>query len=198
MPDYYKILGVNRDATLEEIKRAYWLKAKRYHPDINKSADAKLIFQKINEAYHILIDGDKRKHYDIQQPFDAYQYKKYGRNYNMRQTGYSGSYSSNSTYDKDQAEADELDRKLKKFGEKYGDKFIVCLILLYGICVTISAIYQDKDDRLYEARYLYKVPKDNGIFIMLGIIWVSIAGLLIFILYYMKKTKQRTQDKIES
>ena len=71
--DYYKILGVNRNASEKEVKRAYRQLARKYHPDINpgdKSAEAK--FKEINEAYEILSDADKRKKYD--QFGDNWQY----------------------------------------------------------------------------------------------------------------------------
>jgi len=63
--DYYKILGVGRNATEKEIKQAYRRLARRYHPDVNpgdKSAEAK--FKEINEAYEVLSDPEKRQKYD--------------------------------------------------------------------------------------------------------------------------------------
>ena len=64
--DYYKILGVNKDATKEEIKRAYRRLALKYHPDKNKDPKAEERFKEITEAYLILSDGDRRKEYDKQ------------------------------------------------------------------------------------------------------------------------------------
>lgn len=64
--DYYTILGVKRNASEEEIKRAYRKLARQYHPDVNpgnKSAEAK--FKEINEAYEVLSDKEKRKKYDL-------------------------------------------------------------------------------------------------------------------------------------
>ncbi len=63
--DYYAILGVNRSATPEEIKRAYRKLAKQYHPDRNpgdKTAEGK--FKEVQEAYEVLNDADKRRDYD--------------------------------------------------------------------------------------------------------------------------------------
>lgn len=63
--DYYKILGIKRDATQEEIKKAYRRLAKRFHPDLNKDdPQAKSRFQEINEANEVLSDPEKRRRYD--------------------------------------------------------------------------------------------------------------------------------------
>ena len=64
MKDYYKILGVDRKATKEEIKRAYRKLALKYHPDRNKEPNAEEKFKEIVEGYTILCDERKRKEYD--------------------------------------------------------------------------------------------------------------------------------------
>jgi molecular chaperone DnaJ/curved DNA-binding protein len=63
--DYYKILGVPRDADEKAIKSAYRKKARQYHPDVNKTdASAEEKFKDLNEAYEVLKDSDKRSRYD--------------------------------------------------------------------------------------------------------------------------------------
>lgn len=63
--DYYKVLGVARDASQEEIKKAYRKLAKKYHPDINReNPQAQERFQEINEANEVLGDPEKRRRYD--------------------------------------------------------------------------------------------------------------------------------------
>lgn len=80
--DYYKILEVEKNATLDDIKKAYRKLALKYHPDKNSSPEAEKKFKEINEAYETLSNPEKRKQYDM-----------YGDNYkqfNQAGGGFSG------------------------------------------------------------------------------------------------------------
>jgi curved DNA-binding protein len=62
--DFYEALGVGRDASQEEIQRAYRKLARTYHPDVNKEPGAEDTFKEVSEAYDVLSDPDTRKRYD--------------------------------------------------------------------------------------------------------------------------------------
>lgn len=62
--DYYKIMGVARGASQDEIKRAYRQLARKYHPDVSKEPDAEIRFKELGEAYEVLKDPEKRTAYD--------------------------------------------------------------------------------------------------------------------------------------
>src|SRR3979411_33878 len=62
--DYYEALEVPRNASSEEIRRAYRKLARQYHPDVNKEPGAEDRFKEISEAYEVLRDDEKRQRYD--------------------------------------------------------------------------------------------------------------------------------------
>ena len=62
--DYYEVLGLQKGASDDEIKRAYRQMAKKYHPDVNKEPGAEEKFKEINEAYDVLSDPNKKARYD--------------------------------------------------------------------------------------------------------------------------------------
>src|SRR3954454_796878 len=62
--DYYEVLGVGKDASQEDIKKAYRKMARQYHPDVNKAADAEDKFKEAKDAYDVLSDDQKKAQYD--------------------------------------------------------------------------------------------------------------------------------------
>ncbi len=62
--DYYEVMGVARDATQDDIKRAYRKLARKYHPDVSEDKDAEARFKEVGEAYEVLKDPEKRAAYD--------------------------------------------------------------------------------------------------------------------------------------
>jgi DnaJ-class molecular chaperone len=64
--DYYEILGVPRDASVEDIKKAYRKLARKYHPDLHpEDKEMEARFKDINEAHGVLVDPQKRREYDM-------------------------------------------------------------------------------------------------------------------------------------
>ena len=107
--NYYEILGVSRDASLDEIKKAYRKLAMEYHPDRNKgSKRAENKFKKINEAYDTLSDEKKRAEYDAITFGGAYYYN------NFEETNEESGFDFNAFYENFYREKAREEEKAKK------------------------------------------------------------------------------------
>ena len=98
--DYYKVMGLDKDATDKDIKLAYRRLARKYHPDLNKDADAESKFKELGEAYEALKDPEKRKVYD--QYARDYAMHQQNRGHHQQQQawgqGFSGDYDASSDF----------------------------------------------------------------------------------------------------
>lgn len=124
--DYYKILGVDKNASQDDIKKAYKKLARKHHPDLNPNdADAKRRFQEINEANEVLGDPEKRKKYDQYGEHwqHADQFEEQQRQYRQQYggTGGGGSYwSSAGGFSGDEGEFSDFFESL--FGSRGGGR----------------------------------------------------------------------------
>ena len=94
MSNYYEILGVSKNATADEIKKAYRTLAFKYHPDRNQgNAEAEEKFKQISAAYDVLGDETKRRNYDLGGYSDNYAYNSSSANQSQYQRQYQYTYS---------------------------------------------------------------------------------------------------------
>lgn len=98
--NYYKILGINRDATNQEIKSTYRELAKRWHPDVCKEPNAHEMFVEISEAYEILVNPIKRQQYD-----QYFSYEQQSKRENNRENQYGNDNRNYESYRKAQEDA---------------------------------------------------------------------------------------------
>ncbi len=111
--DYYKIMGLEREASQEEIKRTYRKLARKYHPDVSKEANAEAKFKELGEAYEVLRDPDKRAKYD--------QYGQYWKEQDQASQAGQPHYQHYQHVDESQA-ADFQDFLNSIFRERYGQQ----------------------------------------------------------------------------
>ncbi|KAM3717770.1 Curved DNA-binding protein [Dirofilaria immitis] len=144
--NYYDILGVSRNATQQEIKNAFYMLSKKYHPDITGSAAESALTERfiaIKEAYDVLKDVESRNEYDAYQAQTSHDYGR--QNYNRQSAGYTsyGSWRSNrftgsNTYrtswryddahlkrvfEELQRRADEYEKAQKERDDRFWEKF---------------------------------------------------------------------------
>jgi len=136
---HYELLGVQTTATRDEIKKAYRLNIRRYHPDSNDAPNADFMFRIVKEAYEILIDDDKRREYDNslsneeKQGEDArhkaeemYNESTYSRNPNYRYT--------------DHGLHEELKRHTEEMLNEYKQRPVILSVILIIVKIAVFPI----------------------------------------------------------
>lgn len=145
MENYYKILNVSSNATVEEIKKSYRKLALEFHPDKNKSSNAHDIFISINQAYKILSDESLRKEYDdylstglndypTEEKFNKKEYKQEAEKYSSMKV---------SDFENILDEITNVGRTVKK-GVEMGCGFIMMIIC--GILTLLGIISLGKSE----------------------------------------------------
>jgi preprotein translocase subunit Sec63 len=148
----YQLLGVNIGATEMEIKSAYRQKAKFYHPDVNKNANAKTEFQVLNEAYqYILLNLNSVNNFESIEVEQKEEYKKYGSS--VKNSKF------DSKYNYRKVEVNENEVKLNR--SPY-DKYIYWFFLMLGINMlvfgAIDVIKSKSDENINYTGLLAAVP----------------------------------------
>jgi curved DNA-binding protein CbpA len=134
--DYYKILGISQNATPEQIRQAYRMKAKMYHPDINKNPDAKILFQLLNEAYQILTNPEKKRWYDFKLKYPSTTGLKPQPD-NRRTTTYESYYRAYTRYQQERNE----EKEHAKYRKTLLDNFLFYFLIVSGfMAIIFSAI----------------------------------------------------------
>ena len=135
-PDYYKILGISDNASVDDIKQAYRDKAKQYHPDINKNPDAKLLFQLLNEAYRVLINPEKKRWYDFKLKYPSTTGM--GHQTERRRTAKYESYYR--AYTNSQQENKE-EKEFEKYKKTILDNFLFYFLIVSGIMAIVFSAF---------------------------------------------------------
>lgn len=133
--NYYKILGVERNATVSQIKLAYRRKAKLYHPDVNTSASAHDYFTILNTANDTLCDEKKRRRYDLKLEYE--QFRATNTKMQQEQSHRDPAYRRNPERDQSQTKEKEKDfeptRPLFKF-------FLFSIMFIGMLCIFIPSL----------------------------------------------------------
>ena len=171
--DYYKVLNISENATLEEIKKAFRELAKEYHPDKNKSSDASVKFREVFEAYEILkdkitkdiFDERRRKFYNKQSAeFNNEKYTKSDAYENVKtEANKRAEYFSKMTFD------DFLQSSIFML-KKVTSKFALILMFLFGLFMIFFGFFA-----------LVNTNNNEGIGVLIMLFCFAFGGTLIYI-----------------
>ena len=130
--DYYKILGIHMDANADQIRRAYRNKAKLYHPDINKTPNAKILFQLVNEAYQVLVNPEKKRWYDFKLKYPSTTGLKppSAKNRTATYESYYRAYTHNN-------QKKQEEKEFAKYRKTFLDNFLFYFLIFAGCCAIV-------------------------------------------------------------
>ncbi len=138
--DYYKVLGVRKDAPGDLIKRAFRCRAKLLHPDVNAGSRAKQEFQLVNEAYQVLKNAENRRLYDLRLARGNLSRKVYYR------PGKTNTGNRAATYAQYRQESpfyeDAADGKRISWFEKLFERFLFFTMLMLGLSALFYGVYR--------------------------------------------------------
>ena len=179
LPDYYEILGLPFNSTIEDIKKAYRVKARLYHPDINPSPDAKDLFIRATEAYEFLLANHNKIKTDDQAYSQAMEnwrkYRQYRSRY--RATAYARASYGN----------------FKKSGLYRTTRIIDGTIVIYGLVISILIIINTVYGYVFKLKH--PVPGQEKPSFLSFIVLLS-AGMIFFIAAFIYfKAYQETLKK---
>ena len=171
--NYYDLLGINKNATNDEIKAAYRNLAKKWHPDLNKDPKAPEMAKKVNEAKEILLNEDKRKEYDIY--LENYKNGIYDNLNKKTNTNHSTSYNQNNYEEKTYTKWEYFIFYLKYYNVNIFRKIIgTIFVLIESLICTILQLIN------YALAYIIAYL---GYYIAYGL---AILGMLLIVLVIIK------------
>lgn len=131
--NYYRVLGLSSNATDACIRKAFRCRAKRLHPDVNSSLQAKHDFQEVNEAYQVLINAEKRRLYDLRLINTGISQKAAKHR--------SGQYEAGKAYARAREDSFQYQDHTPTRFEKIFDNFLFFFMLMIGIGALFYGVY---------------------------------------------------------
>lgn len=215
--NYYEILGLKKDASVDEIKRKYRILAKKYHPDTNEgNTSSAEMFKRINNAYHVLSDAEKRKNYDKTLNYDnnicvsknedntysdgrvnknksSYKGDTYNYNYNYNYT-YNTTY--NTTYNNTDRESMYDDSAQNKYGNEISEEENLIGLLFENILEFPDDI-KAKDLSSYLMRR-YNIERINPAIEFFLRLISKISGIILYIITFIFVAPIRLYKRIST
>lgn len=144
--NYYEILGVEKNASADEIKKAYRQLVKKYHPDVNSAANANTFFNLIQDAYRVLSDEKLKRDYDIKNNYVREENNNNKANYESKVNSNKANYNNSKDYGfGEELSEEEINEMIR---QQYGDRsiftkiLIVLLKILLAIFIPIISFFE--------------------------------------------------------